>query len=355
MSSSSFRFSDPQRLFLAEEALSRTPGALPLDAIRASPRVWAILERAVDDGWGATKAIAGQTMVMAWKALAAEARQGGDQMAAASAIGAICYIIRARGLQEAVRDAVTARRDVMPSLPLGDFGPDRPLSPSELEILDRAAAAVPGGDALLDGMPAPPIESALRMGARVVSEGGPDTARRLAALGAQIDIDGTKPLHEGQARTAHRILEAMADQAGIGVSYRNALLGFRFARGLAAEASRPEEALPFLRSFITAVAQEVGLSSPRRVAVQGEGALGQTIRGVAREVLDAAARDDVRVLVRGYLTVQKSLTGADRIDGGRMVNGMAKVRGIAEPVSEGIRAAVRAAGNTVRRRTDLER
>lgn len=111
----------------------------------------------------------------------------------------------------------------------------------------------------------------------MVGEGGPDASRRLAALGAQIDIDGAQPLHEGQARIADRVLETMADQAGIGISYRNALLGFRFARGLAAEAGRPEEALPFLRSFIGAVAQEVGLSPVRRAAVQGEGALGRTV------------------------------------------------------------------------------
>jgi hypothetical protein len=218
--------------------------------------------------------------------LAAEARQGGDQMAAASAIGAIGYIIRTRGLQEAVRDAAATRRDVLPSLPLGDFGPDRPLSPSELEVLNRAVAAIPGGDALLDGMPAPQIEVALRTGARVVGEGGPDASRRLASLGAQIDIDGAQPLHEGQARIAHRVLETMADQVGIGISYRNALLGFRFARGLAAGAGCPEETLPFLRSFIGAVAQEVGLSSARRAAVQGEGALGQTVRGVAHEGME---------------------------------------------------------------------
>jgi hypothetical protein len=350
-----FRFSEPQRLSLAEEALSRTPSASSLEALRASPRVWAILERAVDDGWGAPKAQAGQTMVLAWQALAAEARQGGDQMAAVSAIGAIGYMIRARGLQEAVRDAAATRRDVLPSLPLGDFGPDRPLSPAELTVQGRALAAVSGGDALLDGMPVPQIERAIRTGARVVSEGGPDAARRLAALGAQLDIDGASPLREGQARIAHQVIETMADQAGIGISYRNALLGARFARGLAAEASRPEEAMPFLRSFIGAVAQEVGLSPARQAAVQGEGALGQTVRGVAREVLDAAARDDVRVLVRGHLAVQKDLTGADRIDGGRMVGGMSKVRGVAERVAEGVRDAIRATGDAARRLVGTER
>ena len=53
--------------------MSRTPNASSLEAVRASPQVWAILTRAIDDGWGAPKAQAGQTMVLAWKALAAEA------------------------------------------------------------------------------------------------------------------------------------------------------------------------------------------------------------------------------------------------------------------------------------------
>lgn len=354
-SSVPFRFADAQRLWLAEEALSRTPSASSLEAVRASPRVWAILERAVDDGWGAPKAQAGQTMVLAWKALAAEARQGGDQMAAASAIGAIGYMIRARGLQEAVREAAASRRDVLPSLPLGDFGPDRPLTPSELAIHDRAVREAVGGDALVDGMPDARIALALRTGARIVAEGGPETARRLAALGGQLDIDGASPLLEGQARVAHSVLEKMADGAGVGIAYRNALLGNRFARGLAAGESRAEEAMPFLRSFIGAVAQEVGLSPARQAAVQGDGALGRTVQGVAREVLDADARDDVRILVRGHQTVQRNLAGADRVDGGRMVGGMAKVRGVADRVAEGVRDAMRATADAAKRLVAAER
>lgn len=350
-----FRFADAQRLSLAEEALSQTPGASSLDAVRASPRVWAILERAVDDGWGASKAQAGQTMMLAWKALAAESRQGGDPAAAASALGAVCHIIRARGLHEAVQEAAASRRDVLPSLPLGDFGPDRPLSPAELEIHGRAARATPGGDALVDGMPDPRVALALRTGARIVAEGGPDAARRLGALGAQLDLDGLSPLVEGQARVAHGVLEKMADGAGIGVAYRNALLNGRFARGLAERERPPEAQDRFLRAFIGAVAQEIGLSPARQAAVQGDGALGTTVRGVAREVLDAAARDDVRILVRGHQTVQRNLSGADRVDGSRMVGGMAKVRGVADRVAEGVRDAIRAGADAARRLVGAER
>jgi len=355
-SSVPFRFADAQRLSLAEEALSQAPGAASLDAVRASPRVWAILERAVDDGWGANKAQAGFTMMMAWKALAAESRQGGDAVAAASALGAVCHIIRARGLQEAVQEAAASRRDVLPTLlPIGDFGPDLPLSVRALEIHGRAARAVPGGDALVDGMPDPRIALALRTGARIVSEGGPEAPRRLAALGAQMDIDGASPLVEGQARIAHAMLERMADEGGIGIQYRNALLNARFARGLAEQERPPEAHGRFLRAFIGAVAQEVGLSPARQAAVQGEAALGRTVQGVAREVLDAAAKDDVRILVRGHQTVQRDLSGADRVDGGRMVGGMAKVRGVADRVAEGVRDAVRATADAAKRLMSAER
>lgn len=63
----------------------------------------------------------------------------------------------------------------------------------------------------------------------------------------------------------------------------------------------------------------------------------------------------MRVLVRGHLKVQKELAGADRMDGGRMVGGMAKVRGVVEPVAVGIRTAVRATGDAVRRLAGMER
>jgi hypothetical protein len=208
---------------------------------------------------------------------------------------------------------------------------------------------------LLDGMPVPQIQLAIRRGTRVVCEGGPDAARHLAALGAQIDIDGASPLREGQARIAHQVFETMTDQAGIGVFCRNALLGAQFARGRAAEAGRPEETMPFLRSFIGALAQEVGLSLARQAAVQGEGALGQTVPSVVRDLLDAAAHDDVRVLVRGHLAVQKDLTGDDRIDGGRMVGGMSKVRRVARRVAKGVRDAIRATDDATCRLVGTER
>lgn len=160
---------------------------------------------------GAAKVQADQTMVLAWQALIAEARQGGDQMAVISAIGAIGYMIRVRGIQEAVRDAAVARRNVLPPLPLSDFGPYCPLSSAELEVQIRALAAVSRGDVLLDGMPVSQRELALRIGARVVSEDSSDDARRLATLGVQLDIDGASPLRDGQAPIAHRVLETMAD------------------------------------------------------------------------------------------------------------------------------------------------
>lgn len=80
-----------------------------------------------------------------------------------------------------------------------------------------------------------------------------------------------------------------------------------------------------------------------------------TVQGAVREVLDADARADMQILVRGHQTVQCNLSGADRVDGGRMVGGMAKVRGVADRVAEGVRDAVQATADAAKRLVVAER